>query len=113
MTRPPQNSLGGKELSPLEFQELDKAAIRLLGPGGLTPDVAMPVAALMAMVQETGDARPERIINILVLAAYMLGAVAIERAHPMEALTLSGRIADRLGKALAEADRLQAGDGRA
>lgn len=105
MTRPPQDALGGKEISPLELQALDEAAARLLGPGGLTPDIAGPVAVLMAAIESTGGIAPDRVIRVLILAAYALGVAAVDAAHPTEALHVSGRIADGLGKALAEVNR--------
>jgi len=111
----PARTFDDSKLSIPSLRELDEAAKRLLGKDGMPPDVAVPVAALMAAVWQGGDARPERIVNVLVMAAYMLGITAIENMPPAEALSASGQIAEQLGKALAEADLFLArtGGGRA
>lgn len=92
------------------FADIDAAANRILGAGGVTPDVAAPVAALMEVTEHCGDIKPERVINVVLLAAYVLGMSALENAHPLEALHVTQKIADGMGRVLGELNRGASGN---
>ncbi|BAI71502.1 hypothetical protein AZL_020150 [Azospirillum sp. B510] len=106
----PQRRYPLNDVTPFDLTEFDAAAARILGAGGVTPDIAGPVAALMEVTERCGDIKPERIINVVLLTAYVLGMSALENAHRLEALQLTQKIADGMGKVLAELNRAASGN---
>ncbi|WP_376957682.1 hypothetical protein ABNQ39_11175 [Azospirillum sp. A26] len=101
----PQRRSPLNDVAPFDLTEIDAAASRIMGAGKVTPDIAGPVVALMDATERCGDIEPERVINVVLLTAYVLGMAALEGAHPLETLQVTQRIADGMGKVLAELNR--------
>jgi hypothetical protein len=110
MTTPPQNSCPPKNLSPLPDDDsvVHGCIQRLMGAGGLTNDIAGPVAQFMEAMARTGDITPDRMLRALAMAVFALGAAAVENAHPLEAHRLPIKLSEQLGKAVSEVARFSA-----